>query len=172
MNTKIKQVPLKVELTFKDRNRIDTVEPNTLLGFYEEIDDNSLKNFMKSEMTLYGINGFCFMNKNDLLNYCNELNINMENMYELNYFSFFGGKNDVIKKTDINGENYYKAKDKDNYLEYVKESINFDKHLWKIKKGDISNYYKMFRDKGITFVDDVYEKKENIFSKVKRKIKK
>lgn len=127
---------------------------------------------VKSEMTLYGINSFCFVDKEDLLNYCNELNINTENIYELNYFSTFGGKNDVIKKTDITGCNYYKIKDKNNYLVYVKESINFDKHLWETKTGDISNMYKCFRDKGITFIDDVSEKKESIFSKVKRKIKK
>lgn len=127
---------------------------------------------VKPEMTLYGIDGFCFMDKEDLLNYCNELNINTENIYELNYFSTFGGKNDVIKKTDINGTDYYKIKDKNNYLVYVKESINFDKHLWETKTGDISNMYKCFRDKGITFIDDVSEKKESIFSKVKRKIKK
>lgn len=124
------------------------------------------------EMTLYGINDFCFVSIEDLIHYCNELYINVDNIYELSYFSNFGGKNDVIKRTDINGVDYYTADNKNNYLVYVKESIYFNKHMWEPKIGNISNYYKMFRDKGITFVDDVYEKKENIFSKIKRKIKK
>ena len=49
---KIVKSTVQYKSTFKDRNRIDTVEPNTLLGFYEDIDDNSLKNITKHDMTL------------------------------------------------------------------------------------------------------------------------
>ena len=126
----------------------------------------------KPEMTLYVINDFCFVDVEDLINYCKKQNIIMEDVYELSYFSTFGGKSDVIKKRNIDDCNYYTAVNKNNYLVYVKESIAFNKHMWEPKTGDISNLYKQFSNRGIEFKDDIYRKKENIFSKVKRKIKK
>ena len=124
----------------------------------------------KPDMTLYCYGGYFSTNNDDVEHYCNEYNINLSNIYILEYYSFLLDSNDVIKRIESNGEyNYYKAIDKENYAIYNDKDNN------EIKcnsiKGNINNLYIPFKNKGITFIDDVYEKKESKFNKIKRKIK-
>lgn len=127
----------------------------------EKNNGDPLKNMPKSEMKLFLVDGIYFDNNVSLVEYCNKRNISLDSdfIYELEYIRNVAGKNDVIS-INANGCKYLVcATDEDGYSTYnFARSTIKGEFTWVYNFGNISEYYKAFRDKGIVFENDVYAK--------------
>lgn len=74
----------------------------------------------------------------------------------IEYIGNFAGKNDVIGYRDVTGEHYLAACDCKSYYDYLPNENNPDVFCWQQVDGSIEWLYKMFRDKGIVFKNDIY----------------
>ena len=105
-------------------------------------------------------------------------------LYKLEYIKNFALKQDVIKKTNFDGkEKYLTAIDRYGYAIYNPErSKKSNKFIWEYQYGSLKDIYEEFRNRGITFENNVYLKleedkeldiliKKRINSKLKQKNK-
>ena len=115
----------------------------------------------KSEMKIYLIDGIYFDNISNLTQYCNQHNISLDSefIYELEYIRNVADKNDVISVTCAGRSYLICATDEDGYITYnFARSALKGEFTWQYNFGNISEYYKAFRDRGIVFENDVYAK--------------
>lgn len=80
--------------------------------------------------------------------------------YVVEYIGNFAGKTDVIRKTIKNGQvTYYTLLDSEHYAIYsVEESKKVKKHVWNCEEGTLEDTYSAFRERGIIFENDIYQK--------------
>ncbi len=83
----------------------------------------------------------------------------------IEYLGDFAGRSDVIKKIDKDYRiRFYTAIDEDGYGIYnPKRNSSAGEPIWEYNYGDLREMYSAFRDRGITFTNDIYAKidKEN-----------
>lgn len=95
-------------------------------------------------------------------------------LYKLEYIKNFALKQDVIKKTNFDGkEKYLTAIDRYGYAIYNPErSKKSNKFIWEYQYGSLKDIYEEFRNRGITFENNVYLKLEEEDKELDRLIKK
>ena len=92
----------------------------------------------------------------------------IDDIYIIELLGTIAGQNDVIKKTYRNGNTLlFTAIDEDGYGIYNEErSIQNGVPIWEYHYGEICELYSAFREKGITFKNDVYAKIETRNKKI------
>lgn len=113
-----------------------------------------------SEMIVYHVHGHSFSTESEALLYCQSHDINPDNISTLSYIRNFAGRNDVIKETMKNNTTiFYTVVDEDGYGIYNHQrSLAQKTFIWEFNYGSIEDLYSPFRDRGITFENDVYRK--------------
>lgn len=127
----------------------------------ENIKNDPLKAIPQSEMKIYLVDGIYFDSISSLVEYCNKKDISLDSefVYELEYIRSVAGKNDVISITSDGRKYLVCASDEDGYSTYsFAKSVNKGEFIWTYNFGNVSEYYKAFRDRGIVFENDVYAK--------------
>lgn len=126
----------------------------------EPVNKNPLAEIPDSEMMLYGINGTYFDTKEDLISYCESKDISIDNAYILEYIRNVAGRSDVIRRTSTDGKSlFYTAVDENGYGIYNHErSVYRGEFIWEFNYGHIRGICTPFRDRGIVFENDVYDK--------------
>lgn len=122
----------------------------------------SLTNFIKNnniepEMRLYGVDENYFESIDDLLKYCRQNKFSVQCLTILDYYRNFYDHKDVIRKTNSEISMFYAISNERGYVWYGDE-LNMDGKDWNSNHGQIRSLYKLFRDHGIVFEDDVYAK--------------
>ena len=114
----------------------------------------------ESKMRLYEIYGLYFDNKEELEMYCQEHDLSSERFTIYDYLGNFAGRTDVIRTVNHQGRiMYLTAVDPDGYGMYNhKRSVYRGEFIWEYHHGQIREYYKSFRERGIVFYDDIYAK--------------
>lgn len=129
---------------------------------------NPIKEMPIPEMTVYSVHGNYFETEQELEEYCKAKNIDLSHSYIKEYYREFAGRCDVIrnyKKGKI--EIFYSACDEDGYGIYNSErSIYCGEFVWEYNYESISEYYNMFRDKGIVFSNGIYAKQSDRYKRI------
>ncbi len=135
---------------------------------------NPIKEMPIPEMTLYSVHGQYFETELELEQYCKDKNIDLSHSYVNEYYREFAGRNDVIrrlKKGKIG--TFYTVSDTDGYGIYnYDRSIYRGEFVWEYNYGSLSDWYKIFRDKGIVFENDIYLKEEDRYNRIIKELKK
>ena len=135
---------------------------------------NPIKQMPIPEMTVYSVHGKCFETQKELEEYCKVKNIDLSHSYINEYYREFAGRCDVIrryKKGKIG--TFYSACDEDGYGIYnFDRSIYRGEFIWEYNYGSISEYYNLFRDKGIVFSNDIYAKIDERNNKIIKEFQK
>ncbi len=134
----------------------------TIIGMIdgEPVNRNPITKMPTSEMTLYGINGIYFETEEELREYCQRNELLDDQKVILDYFRRFADCKDVIRKTDGVGKStFYTVVDEEGYGVYnQKRSIYRGEFTWEYHYGKIDGLYSVFRQRGISFEDDIYHK--------------
>lgn len=135
---------------------------------------NPLKEIPDPFMRLYGTYGNYFDTFEEAINYCKKNNISTDKIHILDYLGNVAERNDVIRKTYMNGNFIlYTAVDEDGYGIYNYErSIYNGKFIWEYVHGNIKEMYIPFRDRGIIFKNDIYDKIEETDKRILKMVKK
>ena len=123
-------------------------------------DEDSLVDLPNAEMRLYGVYGFYFVTLEKLVNFCQNNDISIDNVYVLDYIRNIAGRSDVIRKIDKDGRSvFYTAIDRDGYGVYNDEkSRRCGEFVWEFNYGSIEELYAPFREIGVVFEIDIYAK--------------
>lgn len=125
---------------------------------------NPLKEIPEPQMRLFGFSGVFksafFDTEDELLEYVKSNNTTLGDVCIIEYLGNVAGRSDVIRKNNRNGKKvFYTAVDEDGYGIYNHErSVYKGEFVWEYSHGSISEMYSAFRDRGITFEDDIYAK--------------
>ena len=125
---------------------------------------NPLKEIPEPQMRLYGLSGafesVFFDTKEKLMEYAKTHNIPFSEVCVIEFLGNVAGRSDVIREISRSGRKVlYAACDEDGYGIYNYErSVYRGEFVWEYNHGSISALYAAFRDRGITFEDDVYAK--------------
>lgn len=123
------------------------------------VNKNPLVNISKAEMRLYYVDDNYFESIDELLKYCRINNVNIKELNILDYYRELAGRKDVILKSNSKIQLLYSACDEYGFGIYNGErSFYKGEFVWEYIHGSIENLYKPFRDKGIKFENDIYEK--------------
>ena len=137
--------------------------------------DDPLKEIPKPQMRLYGISlaikGIYFDSEKELKEYVKSNNIAKPNIHVIEFLGKFSGCSDVIRVIYGNGKSYLcKAVDSYGYGVYNhKRSIEENDFVWEYVYGRINHMYRAFRERGIIFNNDIYEKEARLMEIFKRK---
>lgn len=125
---------------------------------------NPLKEIPEPQMRLFGFSGAFksafFDTEEELLEYVQKNDTSFGDVCIIEYLGNVAGCSDVIRKVKRNGKKVlYTAVDEDGYGIYNYErSVYRNEFIWEYSHGSISEMYSAFRDRGITFEDDIYAK--------------
>ena len=121
---------------------------------------NPLTSIPNPEKTLYCTGTHYFDTKEELNAYCKEHDIEVNNTYTMDYIRIMANRTDVIRKKYPNKEPIYlNAIDEDGYAIYNEQrSIYRNEFVWEYEYGNLRMEYSAFRNKGIIFEDDIYQK--------------
>ncbi len=114
------------------------------------------------QMRLFGFSGIFksayFDTEEELLEYVRNNNVSLELVCVIEYLGTVAGCSDVIRLIDRNGNGVlYTAVDEDGYGIYNHErSVYRGEFVWEYYHGQIGAMYSAFRDRGISFTDDIY----------------
>lgn len=127
------------------------------------IDNKSpLKEIPKSQMTLYGVSSVFFSEyfdtSEELEQWIENNNLLYGRRYKIEYLGKVADRSDVIRVTcDDHKPQLYAAVDEDGYAIYnFTRSFASKKNIWEFNYGSIKEMYSAFRDRGISFENDVY----------------
>lgn len=128
----------------------------------EAVNKDPLIETPKPEMRLYQINSTYFESREDLEDYCQRIGISCDAVSIFDYIRTIADRKDVIQVTDPSGKStLYCAIDDDGYGVYNPERSTYrGKFTWEYNYGCIRDLYVPFREKGVTFENDVYGKIE------------
>lgn len=130
----------------------------------EEKNVNPLAEIPTPQMRLYGFSSVFksayFDTKEELTEYVRTHNTQFGNICIMDYLGHVAGCKDVIRLTYKNGRQVlYTPVDEDGYGVYnYNRSVYRGEFIWEYNYGNIREMYSAFRDRGITFEDDIYAK--------------
>ena len=133
---------------------------------------NPLTEIPQSQMRLYGFSGFLksafFDTEEELIEWIKNNNTSIGEVCIIDYLGNVAGRDDVIRLTYKNGKSdLCVACDEDGYGIYNNDrSIYKGVFVWEYNHGSISEMYSAFRDRGITFENDIYGKVEERNKKI------
>lgn len=101
-----------------------------------------------------------FEAEEELIKYLKKYKEIPEDICVIDYLGKVAGRSDVIRETNRKGrEIVYTAVDEDGYGIYNhQKSVSKGEFVWEYNYGSVSEMYSAFRDRGITFEDDIYAK--------------
>ena len=125
---------------------------------------NPLTEIPEPKMRLYGFSGAFnsafFDTKEELVEWLKTNKPKYGSVCVLEYLGTVAGRSDVIRITcKGNKPMLYAACDEDGYGIYNEErSFYRGEFVWEYNHGDLSDEYAAFRDRGIVFENDIYQK--------------
>lgn len=135
------------------------------LEYYKDMVEMFFKPLV-SQMTIYcyyhGMTPkFCDSQK-EVVAFENSDKISFVSPSVIEYIGTFAGRTDVIRKTTEDGQvKYCTPIDDEHYAIYDEEkSKKFRKHVWNNDIGSLKDTYNAFRERGIVFENDIYQKLE------------
>ncbi len=127
----------------------------------KRVNKNPLTTTPIVEKRLFYVNNFFFESIDELAHYCIDNKVKEYTSGELEYYREFAGRKDVIKHSSIENSFIYSAVDGEGYAIYNNEkSIYKGEFVWEFNYGSIEGMYRIFRDKGVIFENDIYQKRE------------
>ncbi len=126
----------------------------------ESVNKNPLTDIPQPEIRIYCVRDFSFDTEEELVDYCKREGISLDESYTLDYFRNMASRSDVIRKTKKDGTfTFYAAIDEEGYGVYNYErSIYKGEFCWEFDYGSLDQMYLEFRNRGIVFENDVYQK--------------
>lgn len=121
-------------------------------------------NIPMPEKILYCIEKNIFDYKEEAISYCNSNNISIDKIFTMEYIRVMDNQTDIIKETFIDEDRtiYLTAIDENGFAVLNEEKSYYNKECtWDYIYGSISYKYDAFRQRGIIFEKDIYEKIEN-----------
>ncbi|MCI8779018.1 MAG: hypothetical protein HFI87_07725 [Bacilli bacterium] len=146
---------------FNDEESLENVGNILKRMFYgEPVNKNPLTEIPKPEMVLYHIHDHYFDTLDDLKKYCSSEGISFTDFDIVSYLRTCCGRSDVImKKYHDDKIIFWTAVDEDGYSMYnIERSMYRGEFVWEYNHGNINYIYKLFRDRGIVFQNDIYAK--------------
>ena len=124
------------------------------------VNKNPLTDIPQPEMCIYCVQDFSFDTEEELVDYCKREGISLNESYILDYFRNLANRNDVIRKTKKDGIfTFYVAIEENGYGVYNYERSIYKWEFWfEFEYGSLDQMYLEFRNRGIVFENDVYEK--------------
>ena len=125
---------------------------------------NPLTEIPQSQMRLYGFSGIFrsefFDTEKELIEYVKNNKTGYGSICVMDFLGNVAGCSDVIRLTYKSGkEVLYAAVNEDGYGIYnLERSFYKGEFVWEFNHGSIREMYSAFRDRGIVFENDVYEK--------------
>lgn len=125
---------------------------------------NPLKEMPEPQMRLYGFSGAFksafFDTEEELIEYVKTHDTSFGDVCVIEFLGNVAGRSDVIREIYRGGKKVlYVACDEDGYGIYNHErSVYRGEFIWEYNHGSIREMYSAFRDRGITFENDVYAK--------------
>lgn len=123
---------------------------------------NPLTEIPEPQMRLYGFSGAFnsayFDTEKELIDWVKNHNTDFGDICVIDYLGKVAGCSDVIRKTYKSGKsNLYAACDEDGYGIYNFERSTYrGEFVWEYNHGSIRKMYSAFRDRGISFENDIY----------------
>ena len=124
---------------------------------------NPLTEIPEPQMRLYGFSGAFnseyFDTEKELIEWIKNHNTNFGDICVIDYLGKVAGRSDVIRKTYKSGKSkLYTACDEDGYGIYNFERSTYcGEFVWEYNHGNIREMYSAFRNRGISFEDDIYD---------------
>lgn len=146
----------------KEENKTTTTLKRMIDGEPKNVDP--LKEIPEPQMKLFGFSGafnsVYFDTEEELIEYVKNNDTTFGNICVIEYLGEVANCKDVIREINKNGrEVLYTAVDEDGYGIYNRErSIYRGEFVWEYNHGRIKEMYSAFRNRGITFENDVYAK--------------
>lgn len=153
----------KSEMILSKFNLIEKIEQKG------ECNKESFIKLPNSKMKLYAfmgiINKVFFDTEEELNEYIRFKENDFGRAAIIDYLGAMAGRQDVVRVEYPNGETkFITAIDLDGYAIYNKEkSVQEQKPVWEFEYGDIREIYIAFKDRGISFANDLYKKEEELF---------
>ena len=123
---------------------------------------NPLTKIPESQMRLYGFSGAFnsayFDTEEELIGWVKTHNTEFGDICIIDYLGNVAGCSDVIRETYKSGKSkLYVACDEDGYGTYnFERSIYRGEFIWEYNHGSLREMYSAFRDRGISFKNDIY----------------
>lgn len=122
---------------------------------------NPLTKIPKPQMRLYGFSGVFsayFDTEEELIEWVKTHNTKFGDICIIDYLGDVAGCSDVIRKTYKSGKSkLYVACNEDGYGTYNFERSTYrGEFVWEYSHGSLREMYSAFRDRGISFKNDVY----------------
>ena len=124
---------------------------------------NPLTEIPEPQMRLYGFSGAFnsayFDTEEELIEWVKNHNIQFGDICVIDYLGNVAGRSDVIRKTYKSGKSIlYAACDEDGYGIYnLERSAYRGEFVWEYNHGSLREMYSAFRDRGISFENDIYD---------------
>ena len=123
---------------------------------------NPLTEIPEPQMRLYGFSGAFnsayFDTKEELIEWIKNHNTDFGVVCIIDYLGKVAGRSDVIRETYKSGKSHlYAACDEDGYGIYNFERSTYrGEFVWEYNHGSLREMYSAFRDRGISFENDIY----------------
>ena len=133
---------------------------------------NPLTEIPEPQMRLYGFSGAFnsafFDTEEELNEWVKNHNTEFGDICIIDYLGKVAGRNDVIRKNYKDGKSkLYAACDNYGYGIYnFERSIYRGEFVWEYSYGSLREMYSAFRDRGITFNNDIYDKIDKKYQKI------
>ena len=133
---------------------------------------NPLTEIPEPQMRLYGFSGAFnsayFDTEEELIEWVKNHNTDFGDVCVIDYLGNVAGRSDVIRKTYKSGKsNLYAACDEDGYGIYNFERSTYrGEFVWEYNHGSLREIYSAFRDRGISFENDIYDEIDKRHQKI------
>lgn len=133
---------------------------------------NPLTEIPDPQMRLYGFSGAFnsayFDTEEELIEWVKNHNTDFGDVCVIDYLGNVAGRSDVIRKTYKSGKsNLYVACDEDGYGIYNFERSTYrGEFVWEYNHGSLREMYSAFRDRGISFENDIYDEIDKRHQKI------
>ena len=133
---------------------------------------NPLTEIPEPQMRLYGFSGAFnsayFDTEKELIEWVKNHDTDFGDVCVIDYLGKVAGRSDVIRKTYKSGKsNLYVACDEDGYGIYNFERSTYrGEFVWEYNHGSLREIYSAFRDRGISFENDIYDEIDKRHQKV------
>lgn len=133
---------------------------------------NPLTEIPEPQMRLYGFSGAFnsayFDTEKELIEWVKNHDTDFGDVCVIDYLGKVAGRSDVIRKTYKSGKsNLYVACDEDGYGIYNFERSTYKgEFVWEYNHGSLRKIYSAFRDRGISFENDIYDEIDKRHQKI------
>ena len=133
---------------------------------------NPLTEIPEPQMRLYGFSGAFnsayFDTEEELIEWVKNHNTYFGDVCVIDFLGKVAGRSDVIREIYKSGKsNLYAACDEDGYGIYNFERSTYrGEFVWEYNHGSLREMYSAFRDRGISFENDIYDEIDKRYQKI------